>query len=297
MVGSEGDEAMARAALLFEHLDRLRRRPSPFSTDTVAELWTDPHIAEQMLRFHLDGSVDRSSPRAEIIERSVSWMIERFSIGPGSRVLDLGCGPGLFSNALARTGATVTGVDFSSRSLDHAADVAADERLNATYLHGNYLELDLAEQAEQPDLITMIMRDFSVLSPPQRGQLLARIASTLHPSAAYLFDLHSAADFAAQREQVRYEPNLMDGFWSPRPYHGFLHTFVYPDQLVTLDRYTILERDGQRDFYNWLQYFSPADIEADLHDAGLSVVETLGDVTGAPFDAAAGSLAVVAQRR
>ncbi len=41
-------------------------------------------------------------------------------LGPGSRVLDLGCGPGLYAVRLARRGVRVLGVDASARSLAHA---------------------------------------------------------------------------------------------------------------------------------------------------------------------------------
>ena len=40
----------------------------------------------------------------------------------------------------------------------------------------------------------------------------------------------------------RYEMNLLNGFWSSEPYYGFLNTFKYEEEKVTLDKYTIVER-------------------------------------------------------
>lgn len=42
------------------------------------------------------------------------------SVGPGSRAIDLCCGSGDIAEALARTGAEVTGIDFNSAMLDVA---------------------------------------------------------------------------------------------------------------------------------------------------------------------------------
>jgi SAM-dependent methyltransferase len=56
-----------------------------------------------------------------------------YGLGPGSRVLDLGCGTGIASAALARRGMSVTGIDISEPMLAHAR-----KRLpEATFVHGS----------------------------------------------------------------------------------------------------------------------------------------------------------------
>jgi len=102
---------------LFRELRDINDRPAVFSCLTTASLWTDPHTSEQMLHFHLDGSVAISSQTTEFIDAATVWMAEAFGLTGRSRVLDLGCGPGLYANRLARTGADVTGIDFSRRSI------------------------------------------------------------------------------------------------------------------------------------------------------------------------------------
>ena len=48
---------------MYDRLLDLATRPMPFACTTTRELWTDPHIATQMLAFHLDGSHDLASRR------------------------------------------------------------------------------------------------------------------------------------------------------------------------------------------------------------------------------------------
>ena len=105
---------------MYSFLKEQNTRPAVFSVYTAEELWTDPHIAEQMLAFHINPDLDVASRNHEFIERSVRWLDRSFELSSGKRVLDLGCGPGLYANRLAAVGANVTAVDFSGPSLEYA---------------------------------------------------------------------------------------------------------------------------------------------------------------------------------
>ena len=102
---------------MFEELERINERPEPFQFYTASDLWTDEHRSKQMLSFHLNEAVDVSSRNAEFINRSVKWIVSEFNIGRDSNIADFGCGPGLYATRLAKSGANVTGIDFSKRSI------------------------------------------------------------------------------------------------------------------------------------------------------------------------------------
>ena len=111
---------------LFSALESINKKPNPFSIYTARELWTDEYTSEQMLALHLDGEVDVSSRRTSFIDSSVRWMIEHFALSESSRVIDFGCGPGLYTSRFARLGTEVVGIDFSSRSIEYAEESVAD---------------------------------------------------------------------------------------------------------------------------------------------------------------------------
>jgi 2-polyprenyl-3-methyl-5-hydroxy-6-metoxy-1,4-benzoquinol methylase len=279
---------------MFHELERINERPAVFSEQTVADLWTDPHISEGMLRFHLDGSVDVSSHRTELIEAAVSWIREAFQLKEGSRVLDLGCGPGLYARRLAQAGSEVTGIDFSSRSISHAREEAAREGLQVSYLNEDYL-------AWKPDgrfdLVLMIMRDYCAIGPDQQRALLDKIESLLAPEGAFLFDVDSLAALKARTEKTWYAPAPEGGFFSPDPYFEFLASFVYPEDAVSLEKHVIVEASRTRTLYDWVQYFSPESLAEELAASGLEIASLLGDVAGRAFDPEAREFAVVARRR
>ena len=146
------------------------------------------------------------------------------------------------------------------------------------------------------DLALMIMWDYCALSPSQRRRLLERVGQMLAPGGAFLFDVYSLSAFETWEEQVAYGPGLMDGFWSARPYHGFLNTFRYEAEKVVLEKYTIVEAAGTREYLNWFQHYDVAGLTAEVEAAGLTVSAVHGDVAGAPFEASAPEFCVVVER-
>ena len=278
---------------MFEHLDEIFSRPEPFEYYTASELWTNEHTSKQMLAYHLNGEIDVSSRNAAFIERSVAWIVERFNVGAGTKIADFGCGPGLYASRLARKEADVTAIDFSSRSIQYAREAATKEGLDINYVNENYLEFQTDKRF---DLITMIMCDFCALSPIQRKKMLGTFHTILQPGGSVLLDVYSLMAFDQREETAMYEANLLNGFWSPNKYYGFLNTFKYNREKVILDKYTLIEATGTRTVYNWLQYFSPETLERELVECGFTVEKYYSNVAGMPFDSKANEFAVVAKK-
>ena len=278
---------------MFAQLEEINSRPEPFVFYTAADLWTDEHTSEQMLACHLNTDIDVSSRRSEFIDQSVAWIGSHFNVGTGTRIADFGCGPGLYANRLAKLGASITGIDFSKRSIEHARTVAAQAGLKVVYVNQNYLEF---ETEDCFDIILMIMCDFCALSPAQRITMLEKFQVMLAPGGSVLLDVYSLNAFEHREEAVSYEENLLNGFWSPEKYYGFLTTFKYDDVSVALDKYTIVEAKRTRTVYNWLQHFSPESLQSEFEKAGFTRHEFYGNVAGAPFAESASEFAIVERR-
>jgi len=259
----------------------------------VADLWTDKHTSEQMLAYHLDTDIDVSSRRGEFIDQSVEWIESHFNVGTGTWIADFGCGPGLYTSRLAKLGASVTGIDFSERSIEHARDEAEQSGLSIEYVHQNYLDF---ETEDRFDIILMIMCDFCALSPSQRMDMLTKFHSLLLPGGSVLLDVYSLHAFNQREDANSYQTNLLNGFWSAEKYYGFLNTFKYDNEKVVLDKYTVVEAKRTRTVYNWLQYFSSELLMSDFKAAGFIAHELYGNVAGAPFDETASEFAIVAKK-
>jgi len=278
---------------MFAELEKINHRPLPFEFYTAADLWTDEHTSAQMLQFHLNESIDLSSRNHTFIDRSVEWIISRFNVNTDTAIADFGCGPGLYTIRLAQSGADVTGIDFSQRSIDYAKTDAAQKNLDITYIRQNYLDFDTDNRF---DLIIMIFCDFCALSPQQRKTLLKKYHTFLKPGGSLLLDVHSLNIFNQKTEAVTYELNQLNGFWSPDKYYGFVNSFKYENEKVSLDKYTLIEENRTRTVYNWLQYFSQDSLSKELDENGFRVQRFFSDVAGAPFDPKSPDMAVIATK-
>ena len=279
---------------MFDELTKINTRPSLFQYYTADELWTDEHTSKKMLEYHLNDSVDLSSRKKSFIDRSVQWIVSHFGVDSATSIADFGCGPGLYTTQFAEKNASVTGIDFSERSIRYAKEVAEQKELSINYVQQNYLEY---ETEERYDLITMIFCDFCALSPTQRKTLLSKFHELLKPEGAVLLDVHSLNVFDSREEVATYEYNQLDHFWSSDDYYGFLNTFKYQEEKVTLDKYTIIEKARTRVVYNWLQYFSRDSLREELEESGFKIEEFYSDVAGSAFSPESPDIAVVARKR
>jgi SAM-dependent methyltransferase len=276
----------------FVSLADVFERPEVFSEYTADHLWQDEHMSQRMLELHLDEDAELASRPHAFIEQSAEWMKSRFQIGTDSVVFDYGCGPGLYTSRFARMGASVTGIDFSKRSIQYATEYASEHGLEVTYVLEDYLSWETTRRA---DLITLIFCDLCALSPQRRRTIFSKFKRHLKPGGHVLLDVCSLAQFESVQERAVCEPNLLGGFFSANDYFGFQNTFKYDSDHVSLDKYTIIERGGVHLFYNWLQHYGVDELTTELGENGFAVREVYSNVAGDPYEADSPVLAVVAQ--
>ncbi|MCP4257567.1 MAG: class I SAM-dependent methyltransferase [Planctomycetes bacterium] len=278
---------------MFEELEKINSRPEPFEFYTADDLWTDEYTSKQMLSYHLNEEVDISSRNTAFIEKSVEWIVSHFNIGAGTKIADFGCGPGLYTTRLAKRQADVTGIDFSKNSIRYAQEAASEEGLDIHYVNQNYLEY---EADDRFSLVMMIMCDFCVLNPTQRKKMLSKFHKILQSGGSVLLDVNSLTDFEQQKEGAIYEANLLNGFWSPNKYYGFLNTFKYEQEKVVLHKYTLIEAKRVRTIYNWFQFFSLEALEKEFAECGFTVEGFYCDVAGSAFNPESAEFAIVARK-
>lgn len=270
----------------------LAERPAPFAPHE-SRFWDDPYIATQMLAAHLDPTTDAASRRPETIERSVDWLVGQLGLRPGQRILDLGCGPGLYAIRLARRGLAVVGVDLSANSLDYARRATEREGLPIEYVELDYRELDYAGRF---DAALLIYFDLGVLSNADRDEVLARVHRALRPGGAFAFDVRTPKR-PAPPDGTRIWSVSLGGFWKPGPYVELTEYFQYAAADADLRQTIVVEADGQVSLYRiWEHYYTLDGVTAALEAAGFRVESAWTDLTGQPYDPDAASLGLIARR-
>lgn len=265
---------------MFDILQKINARPRPYEFYTAEKLWNDEHISKKMLEYHLNPEAEPASRNKAFIDKSTDWMIRHFNINQNTKVADFGCGPGLYTTAFAKAGATVMGLDFSRRSIEYAKGQALVNNLKIQYLLQNYLDY---EPSEKFDLITLIYCDFCPLSPTQRSQLLNIFHQCLKDDGRLLLDVSTVQMFNRKVETATCQHLLLDGFWAEEDYYGFLNTFKYEKDKVSLDKYMIIEKTKTWEVYNWLQHYDKQSITEELEQNGFQVQAYFSDAAGKPF--------------
>ncbi len=194
----------------------------------------------------------------EAVKRQAAWA----GIGPGMRVLDVGCGTGITSAALAElVGAEgqVTGLDFSPERLDIARERHASGNLNfvAHDIHQPYRE------ALQFDAVWS--RFFLEYFKTEQSRIIANSLFSLKPGGiACLGDLdnnslgHSGLNPRLQETLADVMAHLEKDFnfdpFAGRRLYGHLYDLGFTDIACTVEmHHLIYGQANEKDTYNWLR--------------------------------------------
>lgn len=221
-------------------------------------MWTDEYISKQLLDIHLNVNNDLASRKKSTIVKTSNWILETQNEKGKLNILDLGCGPGLYTEIFAEKGHNVTGVDISKNSIDYARRSAKDKRLNINYINANYLEINI--EPNKYDLIVLIYTDLGVLIPNERENLLKMIYRALKKGGTFIFDVLKDKDIENKISPKIWEASKC-GFWRESPYLALSESYLYQEEKVILFQHNIIDTFENIETYRfWTHFFSKHDL-------------------------------------
>ncbi len=141
--------------------------------DRVSKLWWDPHGKMGML--HTINPLRLKFILQQIDTQQVDT--------PRLRMVDIGCGGGILTEALARTGAQATGIDLSEMSLEVARKHAGEQGLAIDYRYQNAEQL----AQEQPGSFDVVTCMEMLEHVPDPARVIAACAHALKPGGKAIF--------------------------------------------------------------------------------------------------------------
>lgn len=262
-------------------------------TQSTTKFWDDEHISKEMLKAHLNPTVEAASRKHDFIDKSVKW-IE--TIAPNqtyTNVLDLGCGPGMYTHRLFNRGYTVTGIDYSKRSIEYAKSQAQKEGYNIEYIYKNYLEIDYSNEF---DLILLIYCDYAALTHNQRKIILRKIYTAMKEGARFIFDVFTPKKNEGDKESNSWYLQDGSGFWKPQKHICLQSHYIYDDN-IKLDQYVIIDEEGNVDAYRiWNRCYTEKMIRKELEEVGFKKIRIYSDVTGKSYHKYSKTICVVAEK-
>jgi ubiquinone/menaquinone biosynthesis C-methylase UbiE len=241
-----------------------------------AFMWTDPYISTQILDIHLNPDVDLGSRKISSIQKTTGWILDCLKGKSNLKILDLGCGPGLYTEIFAEKGHQVTGVDISETSIEYAIGSAENKNLNIDYIHANYLDLDFEKEAY--DLVIMIYTDLGVLFPDDRDILLSKIYKTLKKDGLFIFDVLRDNDLE-QKTTPRTWEAAESGFWKDSPYLALSESWLYQEEKVILFQHLIIDSENSIKTYRfWTHFFDQKTVKQMLQKHGFNNIRHRDDI-------------------
>lgn len=256
------------------------------------KFWDDDHISIGMLQAHLSQEHEAASRKTEAIEAQVEHLTFTGILKEDDRVLDLGCGPGLYASRLCRKGLKVTGVDISRRSIEYAIKFAVENDLDIDYRLTDFFDIDFSSEY---DAVMQIYGELNTFSDKKREAFLTLVHKALRPEGLFIFDVTTRE--LRNKEGAANRWYLFDGgFWRPGKHLFLEEGFDYPEDDVWLDQYIIVDEYEVRIYRNWFRDYSLRTIKNVLEKAGFSILQIWNDLDGTPYEEGGDWLAVVAKK-
>ena len=279
-----------------ELLDLARRAPPAPWVDGDNIPWHEPDFSERMLREHLSQAHDFASRRFESIDAHVQWIDRSLLHSQPSRLLDLGCGPGLYTSRLARLGHRCTGIDYAPASIAHARAEVARDGLRCDYVEGDLREV---EWSGGFDLVMMIFGELNVFRPDDAADLLHKARAALVAGGTLLLEVHSFDAVRRQGDRGAGWSAQQSGLFADRP-HLLLTEHAWDEATrTTTRRYHVVDAETatvQR-HAGTLQAYDDGAYRSLLAQAGFAAVELLGSLAGEAHRPSDDLVAITARRR
>lgn len=233
-----------------------------------------------MVRVMVENLSEYQSP--DLYDSEYGRYTGDFSIFVGVKdqglALDLACGTGRLTIALAKSGLDCIGLDICSPMLEKARKKS--EGLSISYIQGNFRDFNMNPKM---DLIIMGGNAFqALLKNEDQQRLLFSVRSSLKKDGIFIFDtrnptlsqLRTQQEFEFWHEFTDHTGDEVKVF-GRQTYFPSKETVLYETKRVWKDKETITKIE--------LRFTSAQEIRTLLEKAGLQIIELYGDVDKSPL--------------
>ena len=226
------------------------------------------------------------SERLEAAAEEIDNVLDLVAL-EGGRVLDLCCGPGRHSVALARRGFDVTGVDRSRYLLEKAGEPAAGSGVEVEWIEADMRRFS---RPDSFDLVISLYTSFGYFENRDNdNHVLEGIYQNLAPGGVVVFDLMGKERLARifQPTSSREGP---DGALLVERHK------IVDDWTRAREEWILIKEESAKTFKFLLNLYCGHDIREMLERAGFTHIYLHGDLTGSPYDTDATRLVAVARK-
>jgi len=131
-----------------------------------------------------------------LTKAEVDFVVDTAGLKPGSKVLDLMCGYGRHSLAMARKGINVTAVDNLGDYVNEVKEIASKEQLLVSCIQADVLEY---EPGEMFDLVICLGNNLSFFDQEETNALFSMIGSHTKPGGLFIANTWTIAEIVFKK--------------------------------------------------------------------------------------------------
>ncbi|MFN2234737.1 MAG: methyltransferase domain-containing protein [Anaerolineales bacterium] len=272
--------------------------PTPWSEgDNIP--WNEPSFSERMLKEHLAQDHDAASRRSDKIKQHIAWIHEQANLGQAGRLLDLGCGPGLYASQLARLGYQVTGIDYSPASIAYAQAQAAQQGQKIRYILGDIRQAEYAaDDGGAYDCAMQVYGESNVFSPSDLRKILLKIHTVIRSGGRLILEVHTyeVVKKIGQAPSSWYAAE--SGLFFPNPHLVLTeHFWDAPTNTATIRHFVVEAATGNVIRYaQSLQAYTNEEYISLLMESGFDEIEFIPSMSGIPDPDQEGLFVITAKR-
>jgi SAM-dependent methyltransferase len=262
---------------ILDIIDRAQK-PAPWSEgDNIP--WNDPDFSDRMLAEHLSQEHDLASRKSATIDEHVAWILSTALEGRPARVLDLGCGPGLYAHRLAAGGCECVGMDFSPASIRHAKEVAAAEGVRCRFVHADVRDEGFGDGF---DLVMVIFGQLNVFPRDRAKEILTKAHAALEPGGRLLLELQSAKQIQKGGEAGPSWYSAAPGLFSEQPHLVLQENFWDAEAAASTTRFMVIDAaTGAVSSYAMSnEAYTTEELDGALRTAGFTEVQSFPSLSG-----------------
>ncbi|SMF25171.1 class I SAM-dependent methyltransferase [Desulfovibrio gilichinskyi] len=202
--------------------------------------WNDPVFSARILREHLSQNHQLASRKTGVIDAQVKWISDNFLNCSSMNILDLGCGPGLYSRKLTAGLHQYTGFDFSPASIQYAQHEYAIKG-QCEFILGDILEVDFGANY---DLAMMIYGEVNVFSPRNCRHILSKAYEALALRGTLLIEVQSFDAIERMAQSPNTWSSAEAGLFTESPHICLTENRWFADETTSFQQFHVITGDG-----------------------------------------------------
>jgi ubiquinone/menaquinone biosynthesis C-methylase UbiE len=213
-------------------------------------------------------------------DQLVAFIVEVLGLGPGARILDVGCGSGEHARKFARRGMEVVGIDVAPSLVQYCIERSVAEGVDGvSFVLGDMRALD-SEPALVGgfDAVVVLSASFGFFDDVTNQSVLSAIARVLGQGGRVLLQLTDPLTFATRQRQGMHQEERPEGsYWAETWFDPATFTSHSRFRFTDLEGMVHLWEDRER-----IRVYTLPELRRMMRDAGLRLIGAYGDVALPP---------------